>query len=227
MRRAARVARCLQAAATNVMRIARITAHRPRSPEFEWRQAGLAGHGIAVSADGGTIYVVGDTHSNFDVAGYPDTPILCCAHADAFIAKHDGNGAIVWAHNLPPVPAKGQQTLFNDEARGVATDAAGSVAFVTGHTLGVMPGKTTQGARDIWVARFAADGTRQWVRQFGGGAPAQASVLNDAGWGITIDRNGDIFVVGDSMGTFGTPNPDTQLADWFVMKLRAADGSVY
>ncbi len=186
-----------------------------------------AGHGIAVSADGGTIYVGGATNSNFDVAGYPQMDIFCCTHDDAFIAKLDGSGAIVWAHNLPPGPADGKQTLFNDEARGVATDAAGSVAFVTGHTLGVMPTQTTKGARDIWVARFAGDGTRDWVRQFGGGAPTQATTINDSGLGIAIDRNGDVLVTGEVMGSFGTPNPDTRLNDWFVMKLRAADGSAY
>jgi Beta-propeller repeat len=185
------------------------------------------GHAIAVSADGATVYVVGDTHSNFDVAGYPVTPIPCCAHADAFIVKLDGSGAIVWAHNLPPVPANGQQTFFNDEARGVATNAAGSVAFVTGHTLGVMPGETTKGARDIWVARFAGNGARDWVRQFGGGAPSQTTTINDSGLGIAIDRNGDLFVTGESGATFGTPNPDTRLSDWFVMKLRPADGTAY
>jgi hypothetical protein len=34
-------------------------------------------------------------------------------------------------------------------------------------------------------------------------------------------------VTGESVGTFGTPNPDTRFNDWFVMKLRAADGSLY
>ena len=188
---------------------------------------GDTGLGIAVSADGSRIYVGGETNSNFDVAGYPDMNIPCCAHDDAFVARLDANGAIVWIHNLPPGPADSVQTQFRDVAQAVTTDAAGSAVFVAGHTLGTLPGTTTAGARDIFVARYNADGARAWVRQFGGGAPTQTSTLTDGGWGITLDRNGDLFVTGDVTGSFGTPNPDTLRTDWFVMKLRPGDGTAY
>ena len=176
------------------------------------------------SADGNTIYVVGKTISDFDRPGYP--PSIACCHWDAFIAKLDGSGSIQWAHNLPAVPATGAQT-FAEQAFAVTTDAAGAAAFLTGITASVMPGETGKGANDIFVARFAADGARTWVRQFGGVPPTQDSTINDAGHGIAIDKNGDIFVTGEVMASFGTPNPDTLRTDWFVMKLRAADGTAY
>jgi hypothetical protein len=34
-------------------------------------------------------------------------------------------------------------------------------------------------------------------------------------------------VVGDVIGSFGLPNPNIDRTDWFIMKLRPADGSVY
>ncbi len=191
------------------------------------RIAGAArdeGFGIAVSADGNTIYVVGKTVSDFDRAGYPES--IACCHWDAFIVNLDGSGAIRWAHNLPTVPTTGPEQR-DEQAFAVATDAAGSAAYLTGTTNSVMPGETGKGAYDIFVARFAADGTRSWVRQFGGVPPTGASTINDAGHGIAIDRNGNVFVTGEVMASFGTPNPDIALTDWFVMKLRAADGSVY
>jgi hypothetical protein len=48
---------------------------------------------------------------------------------------------------------------------------------------------------------------------------------NDAGRGIALDRKGDLIVVGEVHGTFGAPNPSTDRTDWFLMKLRPADGS--
>ena len=182
------------------------------------------GYGIAVSADGNTIYVVGRTLNDFDQPGFPSS-IACCSW-DAFIVNLDGSGAIRWAHNLPPVPATGPEPR-DEQAFAVATDAAGSAAYLTGKTNSVMPGETGKGAYDIFVARFAADGARTWVRQFGGVPPTQVSTVNDAGHGIALDRNGDVFVTGEVMASFGTPNPETLRTDWFVMKLRPADGSVY
>jgi hypothetical protein len=43
----------------------------------------------------------------------------------------------------------------------------------------------------------------------------------------TMDRNGDLFVTGDSVGTFGTPGGDTGRTDWILFKMRPSDGNLY
>lgn len=184
---------------------------------------------IAVAADGQTIYVTGRTNSNFDLPGFPAQTIFCCGRPDAFITRLDGNGALQWAHNLSSL-AQGS-THFDDQAFGIATDANGSAAYIAGATNGVMPTETSKGAYDVFVARFESDGTINWIRQFGSSPPSNSSGTDnlwDHAFAITMDLNGDLFVVGDSIGTFGgTPGGDTDRTDWIVLKMDPSDGSLY
>ena len=71
-----------------------------------------------------------------------------------------------------------------------------------------------------------ADGDREWLRQFGADIPAQGA-RNDTGRGIALDAVGDVFVAGDAIGSFGTPGRNIDRTDWFVLKLKALDGSLY
>jgi hypothetical protein len=183
---------------------------------------------IAVAADGNTIYVTGRTNSDFDQPGFPPAdvaPDICCYAPDAFVARLDGSGALQWVHNLSSLTQAGP-SHYLDIGTSIATDANGSALFITGYTQGVMPGDASRGAQDIFVARYASSGARTWVRQFGADIPASGT-RDDAGYGITLDGAGDLFVVGEAHGTFGTPNPSTDRTDWFVMKLRASDGTAY
>lgn len=180
---------------------------------------------IAVAADGNTIYITGRTNSDFDLPGYPAQEIFCCGTPDAFIARLDGSGTIQWIHNLSSVPQP-LEANFLDIGTAVATDAGGSAAFIAGYTMGVMPGEASRGARDIFAARYEGDGALGWVRQFGADIPALGT-RNDAGHGVALDRKGDVVVVGEAHGSFGTPNPNTDRTDWFVMKLRRGDGGLY
>lgn len=177
---------------------------------------------IAVAADGNTIYLTGRTNSDFGLPGWPAQDIFCCGTPDAFIARLDGAGAIRWALNLSSVPQPGP-THFLDIGAAIATDADGGSAYIAGYTTGTMPGETTQESQDIFVARYDSDGARAWVRQFGGALPA-LGVRNDAAYGIALDGAGDVIVAGEVFGTFGTPNPDIDRTDWFVMKLNKDDG---
>lgn len=184
---------------------------------------------IAVTNDGGTIYVTGRTNSDFDLADFPLQSGLCCGQPDAFIARLDGTGAIQWIHNLTSLALDGG-TRFLDIATSVATDSTGSIAFIAGYTDGVMPGTTAKGARDLFVARYEGDGTRGWLQQYGASPPSTASGSNnlwDQAFGIARNAAGDLFVVGDTVGTWGTANPNTDRTDWFVIKVKPVDGTLY
>jgi hypothetical protein len=184
-----------------------------------------AANAIAVSRDGSAVFLTGRTYSDFDVAGFPAQNRFCCTQWDVFVARLNGGGALQWATNLTSVPQI-NESYFYDEAFGIATDATGSAVFITGVTGGRMPGDTAKGNEDIFVARYEGSGVRTWVKQFGADIPATGA-RNDRGLAATVDRNGDVFVVGETTGTLGTPNPNIDRFDWFVMKLRAPSGTPY
>ena len=199
----------------------------------QWRRELLAenairraeGHSVAVSADGMALYLAGRTNVDFDRAGTPYVAPSCCARGDAFVARLDGAGSLQWIHNLSSVTQNGT-TYLDDQALGVTTPADGSAAFVAGFTQGVMPGEISYGGNeDIFVARYEASGARTWVRQLGASVPT--NIRPERGYGIALNLGGDIFVVGETTGTFGTPNRTTASAEWFVFKMRPADGAVY
>lgn len=181
---------------------------------------------IAVAADGATVYLAGRTYQDFDAAGQPQVAPGCCVQGDAFVARLSGSsGARSWIHNLSSQTLSGDRR-FDDGALGLATDATGSAAYLTGYTAGVMPGETSKGADDLFVARYGNDGTRSWVRQLGSGLPAGAAQL-DRGFGIALDPAGDLFVTGSTVGTFGTAPRNIDRPNWFVLKMKPVDGSLY
>ncbi|MEM9799605.1 MAG: SBBP repeat-containing protein [Planctomycetota bacterium] len=78
-------------------------------------------------------------------------------------------------------------TRAQDTVRGAAPDGAGGL-YLTGWTSGEFdpPGGADQ---DAWLARFDADGSELWVRQFGG---------SNADWArdVATDGAGGVYAVG-------------------------------
>ena len=140
-----------------------------------------------------------------------------------------GNGAIQWAHNLTS-PALAGPTNFLGEAHGIATDAASSTDFIARAMRSARPGQTSLGALDVFVARYDFSGALLWVRQLGSSPPSNASGssnLSEQAFGLARNSAGVLFVVGDTVGSWGTPNPNTDRTDWFVLKLWPSDGAAY
>ena len=115
--------------------------------------------------------------------------------SDIFIAKYDINGNFVWAQR-----AGGSSY---DYGTGIATDASGNV-YVTGLFLGTasfgaLSITSISPDYDVFIAKYAPDGTALWVKKGGGSAW-------DVGSGVTIDKSGNCFIAGSFRGTatFGT-----------------------
>jgi hypothetical protein len=115
--------------------------------------------------------------------------------SDIFIAKYDSNGNFLWAK-------KAGGTSY-DYGTGVATDANGNV-YVTGlflgtATFGTLSITSISTDYDVFIAKYAPDGTALWVNKAGGSAW-------DVGSGVTIDKSGNCFIAGSFRGTatFGT-----------------------
>ncbi len=126
---------------------------------------------LAVDADG-SIYVTGSTSSSLgETNGGGD---------DVFLAKFDEHGSLLWLRQIgaetkasfsPPVQAsKLGDVSGSDVASSILIDPSGAV-YVAGHTSGDLAEKngTTsyQHDRDVFLARFSAEGRLEWLRQMG------------------------------------------------------------
>jgi hypothetical protein len=141
------------------------------------------GYAIALDA-GGNVYVAGTTSGN--LGGNPNSGM-----ADAFAAKLDSSGALLWSRLLG-----GAGT---DEGFGIAVDGAGSVLVVgTSNAAWGTPVRAYSGSSDAFAAKLTAAGALTWNTFLGGAGP-------DSGVAVTPDGGGGAYVAGHSNGSWGTP----------------------
>jgi hypothetical protein len=157
------------------------------------RQFGTTGFDSAnaVATDnGGNVYVAGESDSSDGVG--------------VFLAKYDTAGNQLWIRQF--------ESGGGDVAQAVATAATGQV-YVAGRTFGTFAGQMSPGLPDVFVARYDLEGNQISIRQFGTDA-------FDAGWGVATDHLGDVYVGGQTNGTFSgeTSAGDN---DAFLAKLTA------
>jgi hypothetical protein len=144
------------------------------------------GFGLAVDAVG-NVYVAGYSTATWG------TPVS--AHHgsfDAFLAKLDSNGNLVWNTFIGGTG--------NEIATALAIDVAGN-AYVTGYcnaTFGSPLSAYSGGTYDAFVAKLDANGMPLW-NTFVGGGP------DDRGNAIAVDLSGNVYLAGLSRGSWGTP----------------------
>jgi len=140
--------------------------------------AQIAGKGDESGGDlaldtAGNVYITGSTNPSIDgdagAGGY-----------DVVLAKFDNTGARLWIRQFG--------SAGNDYGAGVVTDAAGNV-YVAGTTDGALPGSTSAGHDDTFLAKFDSDGTQQWAHQVGTAASEDVT-------GAAIDAAGNIYLAG-------------------------------
>jgi len=108
--------------------------------------------------------------------------------SDAFVAKYDTEGKLVWAFNIG-----GPQS---DRGNSVAVDYLGDIV-ITGYFTGTVDfdpssGKvnaTSKGGKDIFVVKYNYDGVFQWVKTFG-------SASDDEGIDVHLDFMGYPYITG-------------------------------
>lgn len=170
-----------------------------RTAETSWiRQAGttLDDFGTDVATDGfGNTYVTGSTVGAFD--GF-----TAAGGEDAFLIKYGPAGTRLWTTQWG--------TTERDYANGVASDADGNV-YVAGTSV-----RNADGYAEIFLAKFDANGVRQWTRTLGSGAYNAAN-------GVTVDAAGDVVVVGEAAENLDSANY-RGLRDAFVAKF-SPDGT--
>jgi hypothetical protein len=174
------------------------------------------GRGLAVDAVGNA-YVTGFARNGFPTTpGAYDTTIGGIVTMDAFVAKLDAAGELVYSTFLGGAS--------NDEGKAIAVDGSGN-AYVTGlanagfpTTPGVVD--TTASGTEVFVTRLNSTGTGPLLYStFLGG------LGNDDGRGIAVDAAGNVYVTGVAASAFPwTPGAyDTTFggstSDAFVSKL--------
>ncbi|MFH0991283.1 MAG: SBBP repeat-containing protein [bacterium] len=171
-----------------------------------------------------------DSKGNIIITGRFNSPTLTVGSTtltntggsdDFFIAKYDASGNALWA--------KSAVGTDNDEGNSISTNAQGNV-FVTGWfsstslTFGssTLTNTTTNGNRDMFVAKYDSAGTVLWAKSAGGNT-------EDNGTCIRTDASGASYVSGyffSTTITFGTTtltNTTTiNYSDMFVVKYDVA-----
>jgi hypothetical protein len=131
---------------------------------------------------------------------------------DVFLSKRSADtGAELWQRTLASAG------IVNEEGYAVAVDATG--VFVCGYTMGALAGNTLTGFSDLFVARWALDGTPGWVKQIGATQVDPSFALASA---LFVGAGGNLYVTGFSNGSLGPASLGGD--DLFVLKL-GADGS--
>jgi hypothetical protein len=165
-----------------------------------------AGTKAAVDA-AGNLFVGGNTKSLTNIATTGAYQTTIAGNTDAFIAKYNSNGTLLWASYYG-----GEK---NDFASGLATDATGNV-FISGQT-GSSTGIATAGAyqpaladsgtyfdgsplNDGYLAKFDNSGVLQWATYFGG-------VSSDIANSIATDATGNIYCTGMTHSQHGIATP--------------------
>jgi hypothetical protein len=168
------------------------------------RQVGSAGNDeawdLAVDAGGNAV-----------ISAWTDGAFAGATNAgglDYAIVRLARDGTFLWARQ--------DGTALDDQGHSVGVAPDGT-AYLVGYTLGVLEtGGTNAGLRDVFVARYGADGARAWIRQRGGAGQDRAQ-------DVTVDGAGRPWLVGSTDGSIdGQPNAGG--TDVFVMRF-ATDGA--
>ncbi len=161
--------------------------------------------------DQGTDIVV-DANAVY-ISGKTDT-----GHGDAFAATLTKDGAFIWYRSIG-------STDSAEQGNGIAVDSAANV-YLTGNGgingwnfNGTIPPIVPGSSWDAFVAKWNYSGDYQWHTFLGGEAGGEI------GEAIAADSAGNVYVTGESGGTWGTPVSAYHSAgyyDAFVAKLNSA-----
>lgn len=156
----------------------------------------------AVSCDNNFVYITGEIEGFNNPITFPGSTITltCINDNDIYVSKYDVNGNLLWA--------KSAGGNGSEKALGVSHDAAGNVYICGEYEAACQFDASTTvngiGIRDIFVAKYNANGVFQWVRTAG-------STGRDEAQGITCDAAGNCYVTGffSDGCTFGTTTYST------------------
>ncbi len=161
--------------------------------------------GVVVDA-GGFVYITGQTKGALGATSQGD--------ADAWIAKYDSQGALLWKQQLG--------TQAEDVSNGISIDVSGNIS-IAGYTRSKLGdpftgnptelgnpdlrwaaihgdqsglGGTYYGNADAWVAQYDSNGNLKWKRQLG-------TSQYDAASAVSTDQFGNVYLTGKTREKIG------------------------
>jgi hypothetical protein len=172
-------------------------------------------YGIAVESKG-NVFVCGYSNGVWQGTSAPGRPYSGGGPQDAFAAKLDSDGNLIWHSFLGGT--------LSDFAYGIAVDSSGNV-YACGYSNSTWgsPIRTWSAFFDAFAAKLDGNnGNLVWNTFLGG-------IFSDQGRGIAVDGSGNVFVSGQSNGTWeGTSAPKraySDSGDAFAAKLES-DGDL-
>ena len=162
-----------------------------QTPDYVWAKSGGGSDwdkGSAICLDhAGNILVTGTFSSTATFSGQS---IGSKGMDDMFLAKYNSNGDLTW---IKTAGGAGPET-----GAGVAVDKNNNI-FITGsfnYTLdfGTQQLVNNGNSYDIFLAKYNKDGNLLWAKKAGGTGA-------DMSYGITIDNQGNVIIVGVLQGT--------------------------
>ncbi|MES2140880.1 MAG: T9SS type A sorting domain-containing protein [Bacteroidota bacterium] len=131
----------------------------------------------------GNVYICGFFT---DTATFGGTTIYGQGNRDIFIAKYDMDGNFLWVNQAG--------STGRDEAKAIKCDSYGNVYLTGMYKDSALFGSTLLssplGYFNIFLAKYAPDGSLIWVKDAGGD-------YDDVAWAITLDNADKIYITGE------------------------------
>ena len=146
-----------------------------------------------------------DGFGNLYISGYTDGDLgdINAGHSDAFLAKYDSSGTLLWTRQLG--------TSSDDRCYSVAVDSLGNT-YITGRTGGSLGGANA-GGYDALLVKYDSSGTLLWTRQLG-------SSDGDFSHAVAVDDLGNAYITGTTLSDLGGTNAGSY--DAFLAKYDAS-----
>jgi len=118
--------------------------------------------------------------------------MLAIGDYDVFLCKRNQYGYYVWAKQLDVTGINKNRPMVITPDQGIILTGwfSGTVDFDPGPGIVSL---TSAGGEDIFILKLNSAGNLVWVKQMGG-------TSNDKGSSITLDDNGNIYIVGGFSG---------------------------
>ncbi len=158
-------------------------------PKWAKRAGGVSyQEGLSIVYDKhGFVNIAGSFFTKIEFPGGSATDLTSTGNYDIFIAQYDTSGIPRWSQRI----GGGN----DDQPRGLAVSDSGMV-YLTGTYTGLagFSGSTiTLSKGGMFIVQYTIDGIPQWANRVGNNS-------SDIGNAVAVDKNGNVFVVGDFYG---------------------------